>query len=68
MVERQLKGLSITMMKNIFRGTIVKEKFFMAMYEDVSEEDGDVSPFEALPKPMILSHPLIHQKLNCLSL
>jgi hypothetical protein len=52
-------------MKNIFRGTSVRnKKNFMAISEDVVDEEAKVSPVEDLPQPMLLLHPLIHQKLN----
>jgi hypothetical protein len=51
MVECQLKGLFYNCDEKYFLGHKCKEKnIFMAISKDISEEDGDVSPSEALPQ------------------
>jgi hypothetical protein len=69
MVECQLKGLCYNCDEKYFLGHKCKEKnIFMAISEDISEDDGDVSPSEALTPSNDHTHPLIHQKLNHSSL
>jgi hypothetical protein len=52
MVECQLKGLCYNCDDKYFMGHKCKEhNIFMAISEDVSEEEVEVSPMEELPKP-----------------
>jgi hypothetical protein len=65
MVEWKLKGLCYNCDEKYFSGHKCKEqKHFMAISEDVADEEAEVSPMEYLPPTMLLLHPLIHQKLN----
>jgi hypothetical protein len=58
MVERQLKGLCYNCDDKYFPGHKCKEhKLFMAMSEDVSEEEEDVSQVLELPPPDDLTPP-----------
>jgi hypothetical protein len=51
MVEHQLKGLCYNCDDKYFPGHKCKEhKLFMAISEDVSDEDVEVSPEEVLPQ------------------
>ena len=65
MVECQLKGLFYNCDEKYFPRHKCKDKnLFMAISEDVD----DVSPFKALPRPMILSHPMIQLSSNLSSI
>jgi hypothetical protein len=58
MVERQLKGLCYNCDEKYFLGHKCKEQnIFMAMTEDVSEEEAVVPPMEELPPPVDLTPP-----------
>jgi hypothetical protein len=58
MVERQLKGLCYNCDDKYFSGHKCKEqKLFMAMSEDVFEEEADVSHVPELPPLNYLNHP-----------
>jgi hypothetical protein len=65
MVECQLKGLCYNCDEKYFPGHKCKEqKLFMAISEDVVEEEVVVPPVEELPLPMLLWSPLTHPKLT----
>jgi hypothetical protein len=65
MVEHQLKGLFYNCDDKYFPGHKCKEhNIFMAIYEDVVDEEVEVSPVEELPPTDDPTPPLIHQKLN----
>jgi hypothetical protein len=58
MVECQLKGLCYNCDEKYFPGHKCKEQnIFMAMTEDVSEEEAVVSPVDELPPPSDLTPP-----------
>jgi hypothetical protein len=65
MVECQLKGLCYDYDEKYFMGHKCKEQnIFMAISEDFSDEEVDVSPMEDLLEVDDLTPPLIHQKFN----
>jgi hypothetical protein len=65
MVERQLKGLCYNCDEKYFPGHKCKEqKLFMAISEDVVDEEVEASPVAELPEPTLSLCHLIHQKLN----
>jgi hypothetical protein len=52
MVKHQLKGLCYNCDDKYFPGHKCKEnKLFMAIFKDISEDDGDALPQEPLPQP-----------------
>jgi hypothetical protein len=58
MVECQLKGLCYNCDDKYFSGHKCKEQnIFMAISEDVSEEEVEVSPVAELPEPVDLTPP-----------
>jgi len=58
MVERQLKGLCYDCDDKYFlRHKCKEKKIFMAMFEDASEEEADVSHVPELPPPVDLNQP-----------
>jgi hypothetical protein len=65
MVECQLKGLFYNCDEKYFSGHKCKEhKLFMAISEDVSDEEVEAPPVAELPEPTDLTLHLIHHKLN----
>ena len=65
MDECQLNGLCYNFDDKYFpRHKCKEQNLLMAMSEDVSEEEADVSHVLELPHHMILIIPLIHWKLN----
>jgi hypothetical protein len=58
MEKTQLKGLCYNCDDKYFLGHKCKEhKIFMAMHEDVSEEETDISHVPEIPPPSYLNHP-----------
>jgi hypothetical protein len=69
MVEYQLKGLFYNCDEKYFLGHKCKEKnIFMAILRMFLKRMEMFPLLKHYPKMMILAHPLIHQKLNHLSL
>jgi hypothetical protein len=65
MVECQLKGLCYNCDDKYFPGHKCKEQnIFMAISEDVSEEDVEAPPVAESPEPIDMTQPSTLQKLN----